>query len=101
MALEVLHGALVFLGGGARREGAEIPSPPRFGIRLARIQPVLAGSELADHDASGARTPSRRSHRMPASSVGRLRRAERETVQRFPAAAGILDEHHFAATCLH
>ncbi len=40
-AFEVLHGAFVFLGRGARCEGAEIATPPRFGIGLARIDPIL------------------------------------------------------------
>jgi hypothetical protein len=49
VALEVLHGALVFLGRGARRECAEIAAPARFRIQLARIQPELSGREFADH----------------------------------------------------
>src|SRR6187549_3355857 len=49
VALEVLHGAFVFLGRGARCEGAEIATPPRFGVRLAGVQAVLAGAQFPNH----------------------------------------------------
>ena len=47
--LEVLDRALVLLGGGAGLEGAEIAPPAGLRILLAGIEPVLAGSKLADH----------------------------------------------------
>src|ERR1043166_5173385 len=50
MPLEVLHLALMLLGGLARRERAEISAPAGLGIDLAGIQAVFAGLELADHD---------------------------------------------------
>src|SRR6185437_4389856 len=49
MALEVLHLALVLLRRGARLEGAEVAALAGLGIGLARIEPVFARSELADH----------------------------------------------------
>src|SRR5262245_55913456 len=49
MALEVLHGALVLLGRRPRLEGAEIATPAGFPVRLARIKPIAARLELADH----------------------------------------------------
>ena len=49
MPLEILHGALVLLGGSARGESAEIAPPAGLRILLARVQPVLSGRELADH----------------------------------------------------
>src|SRR3954454_17893278 len=49
MPLEVLHGALVLLGGGAGLEGAEIAAPAGLRIDLARIETVAAGRKLADH----------------------------------------------------
>lgn len=49
MPLEILHGALVLLGRGARGKGAEIAPFACLRILLARIQPVLSGRELSDH----------------------------------------------------
>src|SRR5438067_2187059 len=49
LALKELHRALVLLGRGARLERSQVPAPPGFGIELARIEPVLTGSELSDH----------------------------------------------------
>ena len=44
--LEVLHCALVLLGGGAGLEGAEIAAPAGLGIDLARIEAVAARRKL-------------------------------------------------------
>ena len=49
MLLEKLHGALVFLRRRARIERAEITPPAGLWIYLARIEPVFARCELADH----------------------------------------------------
>src|ERR1700687_418336 len=49
MPLEVLYGALVLLGCGARREGAEIAALAGLRIELVRGEAVLARLELADH----------------------------------------------------
>jgi len=43
MPFEVLHCALVLLGGCARLKGAEIATLPGLGIDLSRIEPILAG----------------------------------------------------------
>src|SRR4051812_48173528 len=43
-----MHLALMLLGRGAARESAEIPALA-VGAFLARVEPVLAGFELADH----------------------------------------------------
>src|SRR6266850_2617446 len=48
-ALKELHRALVLLGRGARLERSQVPAPAGFGIDLARIEAVLAGSQLSDH----------------------------------------------------
>ena len=47
--LEVLHRALVLLGGGAGLEGAEIAAPAGLRIDLARIEAIAARRKLADH----------------------------------------------------
>src|SRR6188508_3532441 len=47
--LEVLHRALVLLGGGARLEGAQVAALAGPGVLLARVEAVAAGLELADH----------------------------------------------------
>src|ERR1700759_3449252 len=47
--LEILHVSLVLFGRGARLEGAEITALAGLRVDLARIEPVLAGSQLADH----------------------------------------------------
>src|SRR6476620_5445776 len=49
VALEVLHLALVLLRRSARLEGAEVAALAGLGIGLARVKPVFAGCELADH----------------------------------------------------
>jgi hypothetical protein len=49
MPLEILHGALVLLRGGAARKRAEIAPPAGLRIYFTRIEPVLSGRELADH----------------------------------------------------
>jgi DNA-binding response OmpR family regulator len=49
MPLEILHRALVLLRRRASGERAEIPPPAGLRILLARVEPVLAGSKLADH----------------------------------------------------
>src|SRR5262249_27732794 len=51
VALEELHRALVLLGRLTARERAEIAPLAGARILLARIEPVLTGFELADHDA--------------------------------------------------
>src|SRR6266446_2590101 len=48
-ALKELHRALVLLGRGARLERSQVPALAGFGIDLARIEAILAGSELSDH----------------------------------------------------
>src|SRR5262245_18315820 len=50
MPLEIFHFALVLLGGRASLESTEIAALAGPGNELARIEPVLAGSKLADHD---------------------------------------------------
>jgi len=49
MPLEILHRLLVLRGGRARAEGAEIAPASGLRIFLARIEPVFAGSQFADH----------------------------------------------------
>src|SRR5438876_7794205 len=49
LALKELHRALVLLGRGARLERSQVPAPAGFGIELARIEPILTGSEFSDH----------------------------------------------------
>lgn len=49
VALEVLDGALVLFGGGARGESAEVAALAGPWVFLARIEPVLTGFELSDH----------------------------------------------------
>jgi len=49
MALEILHGPLVLLRGGAARKGAEIAPPAGLRILFGRIEPILAGRELTNH----------------------------------------------------
>jgi hypothetical protein len=50
MTLEILHGPLLLFCLGARREGAEVSTFAGLRIDLPRIQTLLAGFELADHD---------------------------------------------------
>src|SRR3970040_837754 len=49
MALEILHRALVFLGGRSRLEGTKVAAFAVFRILLARIKAVPARFQLADH----------------------------------------------------
>ena len=49
MTLEILHRALVLLGGGAGLERAEIAPPAGLRVELARIEAVAAGLKFADH----------------------------------------------------
>ena len=49
MPFEILHGALVLLGGGAAVEGTEIAASAGLRIYFARIEPVFAGRQFADH----------------------------------------------------
>jgi hypothetical protein len=49
MPLEILHRALVLLRRRARCKSAEIAPPAGLRILLARVEPVFAGSKLADH----------------------------------------------------
>src|ERR1041385_4651298 len=49
MPLEILHVALVLFGGRAGPEGAEISALAGSRIDLARIEPVLAALQFADH----------------------------------------------------
>jgi hypothetical protein len=50
MPLEILHVALVFLGGRARFERSEIAALARLGVDLPRVEPVFAGPQFADHE---------------------------------------------------
>jgi len=47
--LEELHGALVLLRLSAAPKGAEIAAPAGLRIYFTRIEPVLAGCELANY----------------------------------------------------
>ena len=49
MPFEILHRTLMALRRGAAIEGAEITSPPGLRVYFARIEPVFAGRQLADH----------------------------------------------------
>src|SRR5262249_18326175 len=49
--LEILDGPLMPLGLGARGESAEVAPPAGLGVLLARVEPILAGLELADRGA--------------------------------------------------
>jgi hypothetical protein len=51
VSLEILHSALVLFSGFPRIECAKVPPPIRPRVDLARIQPILAGFELAYHAA--------------------------------------------------
>lgn len=57
MPLEVLHRALVPLRRRARGESAEVAPAAGLRILLARVEPVLAGSQLADHGIFSCRAP--------------------------------------------
>src|SRR2546428_2566790 len=52
--LEELHGALVAPGGGERLERAEVLPLAGALVLLARVEPVPAGRELADHGYTAA-----------------------------------------------
>ena len=58
MPLEILHVALVLLGGRARLEGAEIAALAGLRIGLAGIEPVFAGLQFADHGGGPVQMPS-------------------------------------------
>jgi hypothetical protein len=49
MALKELHFALVLFGRFARIERSQVPPFASFGILFARVKPVFAGLELANH----------------------------------------------------
>src|SRR4051794_23734311 len=49
VTLEILHLALMFLGRSAAPERAEVAALAGLGIHLARIEPIFARCELADH----------------------------------------------------
>src|SRR5262245_47287011 len=49
VAFEELHRPLVFFGGGAAAECAEISAAACLGVFLARVESVLARLELANH----------------------------------------------------
>src|SRR5262245_21981388 len=49
-ALEILHAALVLLCLCPGRKRAQIAPATGLRVDLARVEPVLAGLELADHD---------------------------------------------------
>src|SRR5690349_3559274 len=49
MPLEKLHGALVLLGARPARKRAEVSAPAGLRIDLARVEPVLAAPEAANH----------------------------------------------------
>jgi hypothetical protein len=48
-ALEVLHGALVFLGRLARSERAEVFAFAGCGVQFPGVETVFAGFQFADH----------------------------------------------------
>ena len=50
MPLEILHFALVLLGGLARGKRAEVAPLAGARIGLARVEAVFAGGEFADHE---------------------------------------------------
>jgi hypothetical protein len=52
VTLEILDVTLMLLRRGAALESAEIAPPPGLGILLARIKPVFAGCQFADHASS-------------------------------------------------
>src|SRR5262249_60429405 len=78
---EVLDGALVLLGSFARREGAEVLALARLRSLLARVEPVLAAGELANHRSLLRTRPGRRSS---PSRRGRLRSPSRPPGSRRP-----------------
>src|SRR5437868_13499871 len=55
--LEVLNRTLMLLCGSAAGEGAEIAAPAGLRVQLARVEAVLAGGELSNHD--GLRRPAK------------------------------------------
>src|SRR3954452_14776766 len=57
MPLEILHLALVLLGGSFRGKRGEIAPPSGAWIDLARIEPVFARFQLADHRSLRVRKP--------------------------------------------
>src|ERR1700724_2543363 len=65
-ALEVLDRLLVLLGGVERLEGAQVAAFTGLGILLSRIETILTGLQLADHD--GPPSFRRRAVQKPAQS---------------------------------
>jgi hypothetical protein len=50
MPLEILHLALVLLGGRARFERAEIAALARLRVDFAGVEPIFAGLQFAYHE---------------------------------------------------
>jgi hypothetical protein len=50
--LEKLHGSFVFFRGASATERPKVPSSSTLGIDLARIQPILARFQFANHGGS-------------------------------------------------
>src|SRR5688572_23114572 len=101
-SLEILHCALVLLGTRACIERAEIAPPAGLGIRLARVQPILSGTQFPDHAAECITRkpwaqPADAGHPCGIVTLPALRRTQREAPHLLPAPAGILDQCHFAA----
>jgi len=73
--LEVLHGALVLLGGLARLERAEVAALAGLRILLARVEPIFTRLQLADHEGcccnscAAARRVFRHYPTLPASAI--------------------------------
>ena len=47
--LEKLHGTLVLFSRRSRLKRSQVFTPSRFGVLLARIEPVVAAFEFANH----------------------------------------------------
>jgi hypothetical protein len=54
VSFEVLHRALMFLGCCPRTERTQVSPLAGLGVRLARIEPILAGLEFSYHDLHSA-----------------------------------------------
>jgi uncharacterized protein (DUF433 family) len=57
MPFEILHRALMFFSGGEGGKRTQIPPFAGLGIFLARIEPILAVFQFADHDSLGGNQP--------------------------------------------